>query len=129
MSAENWSNRAKSVLVGAIDAAATSLTIATPPGGDFPATTPFRVICGTEIMCVTTRAGLGFTVTRGIEGTTAASHPNGAVISHGVTAGALADLQAATATAGHWEPLTNLDPAAPELVFVDGACVMIWVED
>ncbi len=131
MSTEQWSNRSRSTLDGAITDSATTLTIDTPAAGqDFPATGPFRAICGTEIMLVGTRTGTTFSdLTRGYEGTTAAAHSDGAVISHGITAGALSDLQAGTAVAGHWEPLTNMDPDAPELVFVDGLCVVVWVED
>lgn len=34
-----------------------------------------------------------------------------------------------TFAGGHWEPLTNLDPVSPELVFADdGSVVMVFVE-
>jgi hypothetical protein len=90
MVAEYFANRARSTLAATITAGATSLTIVTPPAGqDFPTSVPFRVACGTEIMLVTARAGNVFTVTRGIEGTTAASHLAGAVIAHSLTAGML----------------------------------------
>jgi hypothetical protein len=90
VAAEYFSNRARSTLAATITAGATSLTIVTPPAGqDFPTSVPFRVACGTEIMLVTARAGNVFTVTRGIEGTTAASHLAGAVIAHSLTAGML----------------------------------------
>lgn len=91
---EFWSNRAKSTLSAAVTAGATTLTIATPATGqDFPTDVPFRAICGTEILLVTARSGTTFTVTRGAEGTTAAGHASGAIVSHGVTAGALAVLR------------------------------------
>jgi hypothetical protein len=90
MAAEYFSNRSRSTLAATITAGATSLTIVTPPAGqDFPTSVPFRVVCNQEIMMVTARAGNAFTVTRGIEGTTAASHLAGAVIAHSLTAGML----------------------------------------
>lgn len=29
---------------------------------------------------------------------------------------------------GYWEPLTNGDPATPELIFLDGDVIMMWVD-
>lgn len=112
MASEYWSNDSRSTLAAGITAGATTLTIVTPGAGrDFPASVPFRVVCGTEIMLVTARSGTTFTVTRGIEGTTAASHAAGAVVSHGVTAGALAwlrDIDARDIPASGWHVKATL---------------------
>lgn len=124
----HWANRSKSTLDGAITDSASSLTIVTPATGqDFPTAVPFEVICGTEIMVVGARAGNVLSdLTRGAEGTTAASHASGAVIGHGVTAGALTALQAATAVAGYYAPVT--DASIPEILFdADGDVIVAWV--
>ncbi len=89
-SAEYFSDNSQSTLRAALGATGTTLTITAPaPGQDFPALTPFRLIVGAEILLVTARSGTTFTVTRAIEGTTATAHALGAIVAHGVTAGAL----------------------------------------
>lgn len=65
-------------LNGAITAAATSLTL--DSGAALPATGDFRIRIGDELMLVTARASNVLTVTRGIEGTTATSHADEAVV-------------------------------------------------
>jgi hypothetical protein len=55
----------------------------------FPTTGQFRIKIDAELMLVTAVSGTTFTVTRGIEGSTAASHANGATVTHILTAGAL----------------------------------------
>jgi len=103
MPIEYFADRARSTLAVACAASDTTLTVTTP-AQEFPASLPYRLICGTEIMRVTARAGNVLTVTRGIEGTTAAAHAAGAVVSHGVTAGALNDMRA-DITAGQGVPV------------------------
>lgn len=77
-------------LVGAIDSAAASLVVAawTSP---LPSTGTFRIRIDDELIQVASVAGttLG-TLTRGIEGTAAAAHSNGAAVSIVLTAGGLA---------------------------------------
>jgi len=91
--AEFFADRSRSTLAVACTAAATTLTVVTP-AQEFPVSYPYRVICGTEIMRVTARAGNVLTVTRGLEGTAAAAHAAGAIVAHGATAGALNDMRA-----------------------------------
>jgi hypothetical protein len=82
--AEQLANNAASILTAAIpDAVATTLTVAN--GTVFPATGNFRIIIDTELLLCTSRSGNTLTVTRGIEGTTAASHLNGAAVTHVLT--------------------------------------------
>jgi prepilin-type N-terminal cleavage/methylation domain-containing protein len=64
-------------LSSTIDAAALTLTIASGTG--FPVE-PFRVKIGDEVLYVTEKNGAVFTVTRGVDGTVAASHSAGAAV-------------------------------------------------
>ncbi len=66
-----------STLSSSIDATATTLTVASATG--FP-TAPFRVKVDSEVLYVTAVSGAVFTVTRGVDGTVAASHSGGAVV-------------------------------------------------
>lgn len=82
--AEQLANNAASTLTAAIpDAVATTCTVVN--GTVFPATGNFRVIVDTELMLCTARSGNTLTVTRGIEGTTAAAHASGAALTHVLT--------------------------------------------
>jgi len=66
-----------STLSSSIDATATTLTVASATG--FP-TAPFRVKVDSEVLYVTAVSGAVFTVTRGVDGTVAASHSGGATV-------------------------------------------------
>lgn len=84
MPLEQYANFYATTLSGAITNAATSLVVAAaPPGG---LTTRWRLRIDSEIMLVTAVAGTTLTVTRGAEGTTAASHANGATVEAVLTA-------------------------------------------
>jgi hypothetical protein len=86
--AEQLVNSAASTLTAAIpDAVATSCTVAN--GTVFPATGNFRIIIDSELLLCTARTGNTLTVTRGVEATTAASHANGAAVTHVLTKGGL----------------------------------------
>jgi hypothetical protein len=65
----------------------TTITVTT--GSSFPATGNFRILVDSEIMVVTARSSNTLTVTRGAEGTSAASHSGGATVTMILTAGAL----------------------------------------
>ena len=92
----NHKNFAQSALAAAItDTAGTAITVTS--GATFPAV-PFIISIDTEAMSVTgTGAGTNWTVTRGYEGSTAATHLNGAIIYHDISA-AEADAIAAKKT-------------------------------
>ena len=66
-----------STLSSSIDATASEITVASAAG--FP-TEPFRVKIDNEILYVTDVSGSVFTVTRGVDGTVAASHSGAAVV-------------------------------------------------
>lgn len=84
---EVFSNNAQSTLDGSIDNAVTSLDVQSATL--FPTTGNFRIRIDDEIMLVTGVSADTFTVDRAEEGTAAASHTNGAVVRHVLTAEAL----------------------------------------
>jgi len=88
MAYERFANGGLSSLSAGIDNATTSLTVASAVG--FPTGGNFRIVIDSEIMLVTSVQGQTFTVTRGAEGTTAASHLAAAAVFHVLTAGSLA---------------------------------------
>lgn len=88
---EQFANNLSTTLNGAIDNAVTTVVITSATG--FPATGDFRILIDTEIMKVTARSGTSLTVTRGAEGTTAASHSDGATVTVILTADALVQLR------------------------------------
>lgn len=85
---ELFANAANSTLSAAITStSATTLTVTS--GSTFPASGNFRILVDTELMLVTGVSSNTFTVTRGIEGTTAATHLNLAPVTHVLTAASL----------------------------------------
>lgn len=90
---ERFANAASTTLNGAINNSVTSITVtsATP----FPNAGNFRILIDSEIILVQGVSGSNFTpVLRGQEGSTAASHSNGATVTHILTAGALTQITA-----------------------------------
>lgn len=87
---ELFNNNAAAELDGAINNSVTSLDV--DDASDFPATGNFRIIIDDEIMKVTAVSSNTFTVVRGTEGTTAASHADLAAVTHVVTAASLRQL-------------------------------------
>jgi hypothetical protein len=85
--AEYLGNDATTTLNGSINNSVTSITVTSGTG--FP-TPNFRIRIDNELMLVTSvGGGTNWTVTRGVEGTTAASHSNGASLAHVVTVAGL----------------------------------------
>jgi hypothetical protein len=68
----------EAALAGAINAATTTITIASASG--FPSSPPFKIRIDDEVMNVTAIAATTWTVTRGVDGTTAVSHALGASV-------------------------------------------------
>lgn len=87
--AENFANTYQTTIndSGGISDSDTSLIVASVTGA--PAVN-FRIKIDSELILVTNIATLTFTITRGIEGTTPASHSDGATVTHVLTAGGLA---------------------------------------
>lgn len=86
--AERFSNASASTLNGAISGGATTLNVAS--ASTFPTQGNFRLLVDSEIMIVTAVVGSTFTITRGAEGTAAASHNNGVAVTGVLTAGGIA---------------------------------------
>lgn len=80
---EKLSNNAATTLSGGINN--TDLTLTVASGTGFPATGNFRIKIELELLLVTNVAGTTWTVTRGIEGTTAASHGSSTPVIHVLT--------------------------------------------
>lgn len=90
MSLESYQNDpAETTLNGAINNSTTTVTVTS--GAALPATTngPFRIRIDDEYMKVTTRSTNTLTVVRGDDGSTAASHSDGAAVLHVLTTSGL----------------------------------------
>lgn len=84
--AENFTNQSQTTLNGALNNSQTNVVVTSATG--FPAAN-FRIIVDSELMLVTTVSSNTFTVTRAAESTTAATHSNGATVTHVLTAASL----------------------------------------
>src|ERR1035437_458150 len=90
MANEQYANNAQTTLSGNINATVLTLTLSATT--DFPVVPQFRILIDNELMLVTGVVANVYTVTRGIEGTAAAIHSDGATLTHILTAGALLNL-------------------------------------
>lgn len=88
---EQFANNASTTLNGAIDNVTTAVTVTN--GTVFSQSGTFRVIVESEIMQVNSISGNVLSVTRGQEGTTAAPHISGTVITQIMTAAAMAQFK------------------------------------
>lgn len=93
MAIETFANLAATTLNngGTLTAGATSCTVTL--GAAFPTTGQFRIIIEAEIILVTANAANVFTLVRGQEGTTAASHADGSAVTHVGTAAVMKTIQ------------------------------------
>jgi hypothetical protein len=115
MAVELLANLAASTLSADITStSATTLTVTSATG--FPAaatgTSQFRILIGTEIMIVTNVSGTTFTVTRGAESTTAATHSSGDPVTHVVTAGVFQAMFGGGTAGQAWTKTGSADYAA-----------------
>lgn len=83
MAIEQYANFATTLLDGAINNSVTSIVV--DDGSVFPSTGDFRVVIDNEIMICTARSSNTLTVTRGQEGTSAASHSDNATVKSALT--------------------------------------------
>jgi len=83
MSIEQYANGASTTITEDLDASENGVDVTSATG--FPTAGNFRVLVDSEIMIATGVSGSTFAVVRGAEGTTAATHTNGATITHIVT--------------------------------------------
>lgn len=109
MATEKLANNAGSTLASSISNSATSLSVASAAG--FPTSGNFRILIESEILLVTAVSGTTFTVTRGQEGTSAASHSSGVDVDHILTKGALNQLRGDAVITGNWSsrPSNEID--------------------
>jgi len=91
MAYEQFANKASTTLAANIASGDTTLTVSS--SANFPTVPNFRILIESEILLVTAVSGTTFTITRGKEGTTAASHVAGKPIDHILTAESLKQLQ------------------------------------
>ena len=84
---EQYINTGETTLSASMDNSQTSLSATS--GAVFPSTGNFRIKVENEIMICTARSSNTLTVTRGAEGTTAASHANGLGVTQIITADGL----------------------------------------
>lgn len=87
---EHFVNNAQTALASDITSSATTLTVASAT--NFPGSGNFRLSIDSELLLCTAVSGTTFTVTRGVESTTAIAHTTGALVSCVLTAGALATI-------------------------------------
>jgi hypothetical protein len=87
MAIEQFKNLAASTLDTSIDGSQTTLDVVS--AASFPSSGQFRIKVEDEFMLVTGVSSNTFTVTRGAEGTSGASHSAGVAVTHVLTAGAL----------------------------------------
>lgn len=91
MAVESFANNASTALNGNITNSQTTITVLSANG--FPTTGQYRIIIDSELMLVTGGQGTTtWTVTRNIEGSAAATHANGAPVTHIITAGGLSNM-------------------------------------
>ncbi len=88
-------NRAISTLASDITDSATSLTLATGEGANFPSTFPFHITMQDEIASCTARATDVLTIAREVQGTTKAAHVAGVSVQLRKTAKEITDLNTA----------------------------------
>jgi hypothetical protein len=87
MALEQLANEAQALLVADVTAGASTITV--DSAATFPGVPQFRVRLDDELMLVTAVSGATFTVTRGIEGTTADAHASDTDVTHVLTKASL----------------------------------------
>ena len=92
MTTERFANQASTTLSASLGAG--DLTLSVQSVTHFPVLPEFRIRIGQELLLVTGVAGATWTVSRGIEGTTAADHIAGTTVVGVLTAGGLDELRA-----------------------------------
>lgn len=129
------STAVETTLTSNVSNSATTLPVASTSG--FPGSTPYTLILdeGTvneEIVTVTGVASLNLTVTRGVDGTTAVSHSNGATVKHGVSARDFDEANAHvndTTTNPHNVTASQVGAVANSLVAAKGDLITATADD
>lgn len=103
MTYEQYVNDPGTTLNGAINSSVTSLVVASATG--YPTSGNFRILIDSELMEVTAVSGTTWTVTRGAESSTAASHSNGAAVNAILSAAAIDAIRANVSQIGTYANL------------------------
>lgn len=112
---ERFANSAVTTLSGAIDDTVTTLDVT--DASEFPTVGNFRILIDSEILLVTDVSDNTFTVVRGQEGTSAASHLDSATVTHLLTAESLKRLVADNVPfAGYSRVLGRITDADGEVI-------------
>jgi hypothetical protein len=118
MAIEFYSNDATDTLASSIDNSVTSLTL--NDASKFPTSGLFSIKIGSEIMKVTGVSSNTFTVVRGQEGTTAASHTGGDTVRHVLTKRSLDQLSLDQISVGAYSALPTENKAGRLFIPTDG---------
>ena len=91
MTTERFSNQASTTLASSVSSGDLSITVQSTT--HFPTQAEFRIRIGQELLLITGVAGATWTVSRGVESTTAASHAAGSAVVAVLTAGGLDEMR------------------------------------
>ena len=117
---------ARTTLSAGIDGVTSTVPVTAVAG--WPASFPYTLLIdkdtvNEEIVSVTGRAGVTLTVTRGVDGSTAAAHSSGAVVQHGVSARDFDETNSFINTAGSVTTTLLADSSVTTAKIADGTIV------
>lgn len=119
MAEELYVNDPGTTLASAITStSATSLSVASSSG--YPPSGNFRILIDTELIQVTAVSGTTWTIVRGIEGTTAATHSSGTAVNAIITAGAWDAIRSNQSSFGPFSGLPTTGKAGDRYKQTDG---------
>lgn len=125
MAEELYVNDPGTTLASAITStSATSLSVAS--SGGYPSSGNFRILIDTELIQVTSVSGTTWTIVRGIEGTTAATHSGGAAVNAIITAGAWDAIRSNQSSFGPYSSLPTTGKAGDRYKQTDGPYEWIY---
>jgi hypothetical protein len=125
MALEQYVNNPGSTLASAITSTtATTLSVTSATG--YPTSGNFRILIDTELMLVTGVSGTTFTVTRGIESTTAATHLVMATVNAIITAGSLDAMRVNESSFGAFSSLPTSGKSGDRYKQTDGPYEWIY---
>ena len=118
---ESFANDATTTLSGSITSGATSLVVNS--ASRFPTSPQFRLIIDSEYLLVQGVTGTTFSVVRGVEGSTAASHSNGASVSQILTSGGLVGVAGSVNLSDTNSNLPSTGTVGRSFYPTDGSCI------
>jgi hypothetical protein len=127
MAAELLFNDPGTTLASAITSTgATSISVTSSTG--YPSTGNFRILIDSELMLVTAISGTTWTVTRGVESTTATTHLISAAVNHIFTGAAFTAIRSNMSGLGTYSslPATSASTAGDKYILSDGNLEYIY---